>query len=49
MLLMMDSLLEPWFSYFQIVSKYSTIVNTKPLNIIFDEFRICFLGYITEF
>ena len=39
---MMDSLLEPWFSYFQIVSKYSTIVNTKPLNIILTSSEYAF-------
>jgi len=29
---------QPWFSYFQIVCKFSTYFKTHQLNIIFDNF-----------
>ena len=40
---------QPWFTYFQIASKYYNYFKTNPLNIILYDFSICLLGYRTEF
>jgi len=40
-----EKITQHWFSYFQIVSKYSKSFMTDPLNIIFDDFGRWLLGY----